>query len=188
MIDALIGSFTVFDAIVFAVVILSALMALSRGFMRELATLAALFFGSVAAYFGRLYFRDTIENLLPETSHAYAADLIVVVAAFLIVYIIVRVLGGRFTNIIQKEDGVGIVDRFAGLVFGVARGLALPFLTAWFIINTAPTETLPDFISKSATYPSFERAAYALNANQTGNVTDQPNTLQTRPAPSSPDE
>ena len=165
MIDALIGSITAFDAIVFAVVIMSALMAFSRGFMRELATLAALFFASIAAFCGRIFFRDTIESFLPAGTATYIADIIIIALAFLIVYILVRVLGGKFTALIQGSEGVNMLDRLAGFVFGIARGLVLPILAAWLFIIVVPAEAVPEFISQSATYPYFERIASALNAN-----------------------
>jgi len=165
MIDALTGSMTAFDAIVIAVVIMSALMAFSRGFMRELATLAALFFASIATYFGHALFRDRIAGFLPESVPSYSANLIVVAAAFLIVYTIVRLLAGRFTRLIQGSQGVNMVDRLTGLAFGVVRGLAFPFLAAWVFINIVPSDAIPEFISKSATYPYFESAASALNSS-----------------------
>lgn len=163
MIDALIGSFTIFDAIVFAVVTMSALMALSRGFMRELATLSALFFASIAAYFARLYFRDKVADLLPEDQTEYIADLIVIGLSFLIVYVIVRSLAGKFTSLIQGSDGVGMIDRLTGFVFGIFRGLALPFLFAWLILTTVPPEAVPEMVTASASYSYFETAARALN-------------------------
>ncbi len=163
MIDALTGSMTVFDLAVFVVVILSALMGLSRGFMRELATIAALFFASIAAYFGRIYFKDTVASWMPGETPDIYADLIIIGLAFTITYLIVRVIGVHLAKLVQGVDSIGTVDRLTGLVFGVARGLALPFLTAWLILNVAPTEAVPEFISKSVTYPIFERAAAAID-------------------------
>jgi len=183
MIDAL----TVFDAIVLAIVVLSALVALSRGFMSELATLSALFFASIAAYLGRIYFKDIIAGFLPENTAAYIADLTVIALAFIIVYVIVRMLMGRFTNLIQGPDGISTIDRLAGLLFGIIRGLAVPFLTAWLIINVIPSEAVPPFISESATYPYFERGASMLNAS-IPDVAEQAEGLFDTPQSSSPDE
>lgn len=164
MIDALTGSMTAFDAIIIAVVIMSALMAFSRGFMRELATLGALFFASIAGYFAHLYFRDSVSAILPDSLPDITADALIIAIAFLIVYIIVRILGGRFTKLIQGPEEITMVDRLVGFAFGVVRGLALPFLLAVVFINLVPSEAVPEFVSKSASYPYFERTAAALNA------------------------
>lgn len=156
---------TAFDALVAAIVIMSALMAFSRGFMRELATLSALLFASAATYFAHTFFRDKLAALLPEGVSDFSADAIVIGVSFLVVYIIVRMASGRFTQLIQGKEGVSMVDRLAGMAFGVVRGLALPFILAWGFINFVPSEAIPEFVSNSATYPHFEHAASAFNAN-----------------------
>lgn len=165
MFDALIDSLTVFDAIVFAVVLMSALMGFSRGFMRELATLAALFVASAATYLGYRFFGEKIASYLPENAPDFTSLAIVFSVAFLIVYILTRIVGGRFTSLIQGAEGVGMLDRMVGFVFGIARGLALPFVLAWLLIIMVPPQAVPEFISQSVTYPYFERIATSLNAN-----------------------
>ena len=158
-------SLTLFDGLVFAVVLMSALMAFSRGFMRELATLAALFVASITTYCVHIFFRDQLAALLPEGIFDFSADLIIIAVVFLVVYILVRMITGRFTKLIQGREGVNMIDRISGLGFGVIRGLALPFIFAWLAINFIPADVLPDFVSKSATYPYFERSASAFNAS-----------------------
>lgn len=165
MFDGLFSSLTLFDGLVFAVVLMSALMAFSRGFMRELATLAALFIASIATYFVHIFFRDQLAALLPEGIFDFSADLLIIAVVFLVVYILVRMVTGRFTKLIQGDDGINMIDRLSGMVFGVIRGLALPFIFAWLAINFIPADVLPGFISKSATYPYFERSASAFNAS-----------------------
>ena len=57
MIDTLFSSFTVFDAVFAVLIILSAIMSLARGFMRELATFGALFsavIGSISVSYTHL--------------------------------------------------------------------------------------------------------------------------------------
>ena len=158
-------SLTLFDGLVLAVVLMSALMAFSRGFMRELATLAALFVASITTYCVHIFFRDQLAALLPEGIFDFSADLIIILVVFLVVYILVRMVTGRFTKLIQGREGVNMIDRLSGLGFGVIRGLALPFIFAWLAINFIPSDVLPDFVSKSASYPYFERSASAFNAS-----------------------
>lgn len=75
MTETVFSSLTAFDAIAILVVIMSGLMALSRGFMRELATMAALIAAIAAAFFGRELLREQIAQRLPETVAAWTADL-----------------------------------------------------------------------------------------------------------------
>lgn len=165
MINTLISNFTPFDAIVIFVIIMSALMALSRGFMRELATMAALIAAIAAAFFGRQLLREQLSGWLPETFAAWSADAIIIGLAFLITYVFARFAAGRITGLIQGTEGVTIVDRLAGMVFGAARGGAAVVFLAWLMITIVPSDRVPEFISESATYPVFERAAASLNAN-----------------------
>ncbi|MEO0881468.1 MAG: CvpA family protein [Pseudomonadota bacterium] len=165
MTNTLISAFTAFDAIVILVVIMSALMALSRGFMRELATMAALLAAIAAAFFGRQLLREQLAGLLPESFAAWSADAIIITIAFLVTYLIARFVASRVTGLIQGTEGVTIVDRLAGMVFGAARGGAAVVFLAWLMITIVPSDRVPEFISESASYPVFERAAASLNAN-----------------------
>ncbi|MEL7451779.1 MAG: CvpA family protein [Pseudomonadota bacterium] len=176
MIESFTSSFTAFDGAALAIVLVSALMALSRGFMRELATLGAFIAALAAAYYARLGLRDRVAEVLPEEAASWAADLIVVAGAFGIVYIAVSWLGGRVSSTIQGLEGVSIVDRLAGLLFGAARGVvAMVFFTV-LLNNGVATDKVPSWIAEAATYPYFEQAASAVNANApriAGNAEEQ---------------
>ena len=118
MMDAL----TAFDAIVVVLLILSTLMALARGFMRELATLGAFIAALAAAYYARLFLRETVAQFLPGNTPAWLPDLVLFVGVFLLVYVIVAWFGANLSRSIQGVDGVGVLDRFAGAAFGFIRG------------------------------------------------------------------
>lgn len=165
MTETVFSSLTAFDAIAILVVIMSGLMALSRGFMRELATMAALIAAIAAAFFGRELLREQIAQRLPENVAAWTADLIIVGTAFVVVYVLVRFVGSRLTGLIQGTEGVTIVDRLAGLVFGAARGGAALVFLAWLMITIVPSDRVPDFIAESASYPVFEQVAATINSN-----------------------
>lgn len=165
MTETVFSSLTAFDAIAILVVIMSGLMALSRGFMRELATMAALIAAIAAAFFGRELLREQIAQRLPENVAAWTADLIIVGTAFIVVYVLVRFVGSRLTGLIQGTEGVTIVDRLAGLVFGAARGGAALVFLAWLMITIVPSDRVPDFIAESASYPVFEQVAATINSN-----------------------
>ncbi|MEM9668447.1 MAG: CvpA family protein [Pseudomonadota bacterium] len=164
MIETVTSSFTAFDFITVLVILMSALMALSRGFMRELATMAALIAAIAAAFFGRGLLRGHIAGFLPEGLAEWWTDLIIVGVAFVAVYVIVRFAGSRVTSLIQGTEGVSIVDRLAGFIFGAARGGAALVFLAWLMITAVPDTRVPPFISESASYPLFEQAAASLNA------------------------
>lgn len=158
-------SITAFDAIAVAVIVISAIMAFARGFLREVATLGSFIAALAAAYYARSFFHDQAVALVPEGVEPWTADLALIVVAFIIVYVLVAWFGQRLSKNIQGADGIGMFDHVAGLFFGVARGaIALVFFAV--LVNLALDESrIPDFIKNSMTYPPLEQLASYVNDN-----------------------
>jgi membrane protein required for colicin V production len=151
-----------FDGIALGVILISALMAFARGFLRELATLGAFIGALAAAYYARKFFHGKVADLLPAGSHPLAPDIILVVTAFLIVYVIVAWLGQSLSKSIMTNGDIGLFDHIAGLVFGVIRGgVALVFFAVLLSVGLEE-ERVPPFIQDSLSYPILARAADAV--------------------------
>ena len=153
---------TPFDAIAIVLILISALMAVARGFMRELATLGAFIAALAAAYYARLLLRDKIVPYLPAQWRdgssefaRYAPDLILVVFFFILVYAIVAWAGSRLGRNIQGRAGVGLFDRLAGLVFGAARGFIAMVFFVVLLNQLLAKDRTPEWITQSFTYPYF---------------------------------
>ena len=156
-------SVTAFDAIAVAVVVISAIMAFARGFLREVATLGAFIGALAAAYYARKFFRDDIAALLPEGMEPWTADLVLVIVAFVIVYVLVAWFGQRLSKNIQGADGIGMFDHVAGLVFGVARGAVALIFFAVLLDLALDESRIPGFIQNSMTYPPLRDMADYVN-------------------------
>ncbi len=165
--DALASPLTAFDAIVVTVVILSALMALARGFLRELATLGAFIAAIAAAYYARLYFRDDLAGLLGD-GPVWVADTITLAVAFLGVYVVIAWLGARLSKNIQGLEGVGLIDRVAGLGFGVARGLVAMVFAVLLITQAVDADDVPAWIAEARLFPYLSGGADALRGAAPG--------------------
>ncbi len=150
---------TAFDAVAIVIVIVSTLMALARGFMRELATLGAFIAAIAAAFFARKFFVAPLGDLLPEGSPAWLPDAIIFVGVFLIVYVIVAWFGASLSKSIQGVDGIGLLDRIAGGLFGFARGgVVLVFFV--YLVNLAmDQDQIPAFVTQARTYPIITSGA-----------------------------
>ena len=157
-------SITAFDAIAVAVIVISAIMAFARGFLREIATLGSFIAALAAAFYARRFFADGVRTLVPEGVDPLLGDLALVVVAFIIVYVLVAWFGQRLSKNIQGA-GIGMFDHFAGLFFGIARGaIALVFFAV--LLNLALDESrIPDFIRNSMTYPPLAEMANYVNDN-----------------------
>ncbi|MBY9065315.1 CvpA family protein [Hyphomonas sp. WL0036] len=148
-----------FDGIVVGVIVVSAIMAFARGFLRELATLGAFIGALAAAYYARKFLSGTVAQMLPDGTHPLAPDVILVVTAFLIVYVIVAWFGQSLSKSIMTNGEIGLFDHIAGLVFGIFRGfIALVFFAV--LLNVAVEhDRVPPFIAESFTYPYLEQIA-----------------------------
>jgi membrane protein required for colicin V production len=171
-----------FDGIALGIIIISAIMAFARGFLRELATLGAFIGALAAAYYARKFLHGTVADFLPAGSHPLAPDIILVVSAFLIVYVIVAWLGQALSKSIMTNGDIGLFDHIAGLVFGVIRGgVALVFFAVLLSVGLED-DRVPPFIQDSFSYPILAKAADTV----TGEAREVSRSV-TDPAPASGD-
>ncbi|MEQ8300482.1 MAG: CvpA family protein [Hyphomonas sp.] len=166
---------TAFDAIAVAVIVISAIMAFARGFLREVATMGAFIGALTAAVYANKFFRDDLAAILPENLSQMdlgvvtipVPSLLLIVTAFIGVYVLVAWFGQRLSKNIQGADGIGMFDHVAGLVFGIARGIiALVFFVV--LLHLALDESrVPAFIQNAACYPALSSVADYVNENAT---------------------
>ena len=155
MMDAL----TAFDAIVIVLLIISTLMALARGFMRELATLGAFIAALAAAYYARLFLRGTLSGIMPADSPAWLPDLILFLGFFLLVYVVVAWFGANLSKSIQGAEGVSIFDRVAGAVFGFVRGVVVLVFFVFLMRMALDHDRTPEWIRNAQSYSLLENGA-----------------------------
>jgi uncharacterized membrane protein required for colicin V production len=141
---------TGFDIVILAVVAISALLAFARGFVREALSMAAMFVAILAVLWGFPMLRAPMRGLI-ETG--WVADAVTVGLIFVLVYIAVRVATGRIHEWIHDSEPLGILDRTAGLLFGVARGFALMAVLALVATSVAPPSMLPTSFREAKFYP-----------------------------------
>ncbi len=107
------------DIILLILILLSAINGFRKGFIEELAGLAALILGIWAA----LQFSGLIAQLITE-NFDYQSRFLSVIAflvTFIIVLIIVNIIGAMVSKLI-KSIHLGFLNQLAGLVFGVVKG------------------------------------------------------------------
>ncbi|MAP95011.1 MAG: hypothetical protein CMK07_08685 [Ponticaulis sp.] len=152
----LLGSetFTLFDAIVALLMVFSGLMALARGFIRELASVLAFAVAITAAFFAYIHLGPLLREYLPESWSEMIADGIVIVLAFLIVYILAAWFGRKFSKFVHSTTDIGMVDRLAGLIFGIFRAIVVIVLLL-FAFQPFIEEAQISWIVDSYSYPYF---------------------------------
>jgi membrane protein required for colicin V production len=133
---------TILDLVLLGVMLISGLLALVRGFMREILSIAA--WG--AAALATLY---AYQKLLP-TAKAYfnndtVATAATVAGVFIGTLIVVSIITTRVSDMIL-DSRIGALDRTLGFLFGLARGLLIVVVAYQFFIWLVPDKQQPDWV------------------------------------------
>lgn len=152
-------SFTTFDFIVAAVVLLAAIMAFSSGFVRSI--LFVLSWAGAAFITRELYptAREYGRQLIPEQ---IIADIGTAVVLFVVILVILTV----FTDAVSKAvSGSGFrgVDRLLGLGFGIVVGCAIVSLGYLAYRYVVPPAEQPAWMTNARTFPAVKQGADLLD-------------------------
>jgi len=136
---------TLLDVILIGVMLISAILAMIRGFMREILSIAAW----VVAALATLY---SYGKLLPWAKTYVNNDIVataaVVAGTFLLTLLVVSVVTVRFSDMVL-DSRVGALDRTLGFLFGLARGLIIVVVAFLFFVWLVPTKTQPAWVANA---------------------------------------
>jgi membrane protein required for colicin V production len=121
----MIGPFTYLDLALIAVAFISGLLAMYRGFARELLSIVSWIAAAGVGYWIFATKKEMTADIAAQTSlPPQIATVAVAVVVALIVLIIVHLITARISDAILDSQ-VGMIDRVLGFVFGVLRGFLL---------------------------------------------------------------
>jgi membrane protein required for colicin V production len=124
------------DILLLGVMLISGLLAMIRGFMREVLSIAAWATAAVATVL--LY-----NLLLPIAKANISSDMLAAAAViggvFLVTLLIVSVITVRISDMIL-DSRIGALDRTLGFLFGLARGLLIVVVAFVFFDWLAPVK------------------------------------------------
>jgi membrane protein required for colicin V production len=149
---------TVLDAIVLIVVLISATLAMVRGFVREVLSVASWVAAAAAAYF---LYRPIVPFVNPYVESTTVSTIIAVVAIFFVALIVASYITMRIADFVI-DSRVGAVDRIFGFIFGVVRGVLLLVIALLFFNWLAPHP--PGWITQAATKPFLDGVGNRLMA------------------------
>ncbi|RFC66188.1 CvpA family protein [Fulvimarina endophytica] len=144
-------SFTILDAILVAIMLVSALLAMVRGFSREVLSIVAWLVAAVAAFYGYPYVLPYVAEHVNSDTVALAISAAI---CFFVALIIVSFITLKIADFII-DSRVGAVDRVLGFVFGAARGLLLVVVAMLFFNWLAP-ENQPSWVANAASKPMLD--------------------------------
>lgn len=144
---------TTVDYFTLVVLLISALVGISRGFFKEVLALASWFAAAWVAY----HYTSYLSTEWLSTFHM--DELLNLAVSFLILFILTLIVCSLIGNVIQKviqSAGLSMTDRFLGLVFGLARGGFIVVVLATLAVLTP----IPQSVAwqKAITRPGVDMA------------------------------
>ncbi|MFG5380136.1 CvpA family protein [Yoonia sp. R2-816] len=159
--------FTLVDAGVALIIVLSGVLAYSRGFVRE----AMAILGWIGATIVAFIFADQVEPLVRQVpiigdfigDSCELAIIAAFAAVFAVALVVVSIFTPLFSSVVQRS-ALGGVDQALGFLFGVFRGILL-VAVAFFVYDTV-------FASQEVAIIDDSRSARVF-AQLTGQIEEQ---------------
>lgn len=146
---------TLLDGILIGFTLVSAMLAMVRGFSREVLSIASWIAAAAAAYF---FYPLVLPYVTPHISKPPLAIAAAAGGVFLIALIIVTLITMRIADFIV-DSRIGALDRTLGFLYGAARGLlvgAVALLFVSWLIGDPSTGKYPTWIEDAKSRPLLE--------------------------------
>ena len=150
---------TLLDAILVAIMLVSALLAMVRGFSREVLSIVSWVAAAAAAFF-------FYKPLTPYAAQYISSNTIAMVASAAAIFVVTLIIVSFITLKIADfiiDSRVGALDRVLGFLFGAVRGLLLVVVAMLFFNWLAP-ENQPQWIATAKSKPFLDDLGQKLVA------------------------
>jgi membrane protein required for colicin V production len=148
------------DILLLSVMLISGILAMIRGFMREVLSIAA--WGAAAVATLLLY-----GKLLPIAKANIASDMIATAAViggvFLVTLLVVSIITVRISDMIL-DSRIGALDRTLGFLFGLGRGLIIVVVAFVFFAWLVPAGKQPEGVRNAKSRVVLENTGEWLQA------------------------
>jgi membrane protein required for colicin V production len=136
---------TLLDLILVLVMLVSGLLAMIRGFMREILSIGAWIMAALVTLYG-------YSRMLPVAKSYFASDLVAagvtIGGIFLLTLLVVSIVTVRISDMIL-DSRVGALDRTLGFLFGLGRGLIIVVVAFLFFAWLVPDRSQPEWVREA---------------------------------------
>lgn len=140
---------TILDGLLLAIMFISAVLAMIRGFVREVLSIVSWVAAAAAAFL--LY-----ERVLPYAKQYIPQELVAAgvsaAAVFLVTLVIVSYITMRISDFVL-DSRIGALDRTLGFVFGAVRGLLLVVVAMMFFNWFVQPDQQPEWVLDAKSRP-----------------------------------
>ena len=151
----------VVDLGVLGVILISTLLAFSRGLVREVLSIGAWIVAALATIYGLPHLRDFARTYITQQ---LVADAVTGVAIFVVTLILCAAISHMVARNV-RHSGFGAIDRSLGALFGVLRGVILVCLAYLAFVWAEPKpEDQPDVVKNARTLKYVAQGADLLRS------------------------
>jgi membrane protein required for colicin V production len=133
---------TLLDVLLIVVMLISGLLAMIRGFMREVLSIAAWGIAALVTVWAFPRVTPLVQTYVNSES---AAKAVAIGGVFLVTLLIVSVITVRISDMVL-DSRVGALDRTMGFLFGLGRGLIIVVIAFLFFAWLVPDRSQPDWV------------------------------------------
>lgn len=133
---------TLLDILLLVVMLISGLLAMIRGFMREILSIGAWGVAALVTLYSYSRVLPIAKQYIPSDMAAAGAT---VGGVFLITLLIVSVITVRISDMVL-DSRVGALDRTLGFLFGLGRGLIIVVVAFLFFAWLVPERSQPEWV------------------------------------------
>lgn len=151
---------TLLDIIVLSVMLISGILAMVRGFLREVFSILSW---AVAAGVTVYFYKSALPVVKQYISQDSAALAVTVALLFLGTLLIASIVTARISDLVL-DSRIGALDRTLGFAFGLARGLLLMVIAILFFNWLVPPEKQPPWVANAKSLPAITKAGEWLKA------------------------
>lgn len=164
---------TLLDFILIGIMLLSGLLALARGFTREVLSLVAWGVAAIAAYFAvkQPALVDFAMKNVPYLEKEVLAQIAVGAAAFVVVLIVVSIISVKISDYVV-DSAAGGFDRTLGFIFGMARGFIFVAIAYLFYGWLLPFDKQEPWVRTAASLPMLKSTGETLLAFMPPEIAD----------------
>ncbi|MDP2621827.1 MAG: CvpA family protein [Hyphomicrobiales bacterium] len=148
------------DIILLAFMLVSGLLAMARGFTRELLSILSWVVAALVALWLFPRYQEQAREML-SGSPKLLADVLLVLGIFLVTLVVVTFITIRLADKIL-DSRVGALDRTFGFVFGLGRGLIIVVIAYLFFTWLVPDANQPQWVREAKSRPVLDYTGEAI--------------------------
>jgi len=150
---------TLLDGILVGFTLVSAMLAMVRGFSREILSIASWAAAAIAAFF---FYPAVLPYVTPYIEHKQLSVLAAAAIVFVIALIVVTVITMKIADFII-DSRVGALDRTLGFLYGAARGILVVAVGLLFF-NWLVGANQPTWVANAKSRPVLDTIGVRLQA------------------------